>query len=133
MHLLCQFFFAVLQNQFSGRHFILTFKPFSTYKSYQGHYRHYAVCKYCFFQIIDVATGDTILKLYDADKVNSYQDNRATFHPSDDLVLNDGVLWYVRSGKSIHKFDKFNPHISGSFHPMGLEIIINSEIVSYML
>ncbi|XP_076077249.1 DDB1- and CUL4-associated factor 1-like [Mytilus galloprovincialis] len=78
--------------------------------------------------IIDVPTGDTIVELYDADKVNGYRDNRATFHPSDDLVLNDGVLWDVRSGKSIHKFDKFNPHISGSFHPMGLEIIINSEI-----
>lgn len=78
--------------------------------------------------IIDVATGDTIVELYDADKVNSYRDNRATFHPTDDLVLNDGVLWDVRYKKSIHKFDKFNPHISGSFHPMGLEIIINSEI-----
>ena len=28
----------------------------------------------------------------------------------------------------IHKFDKFNPQVSGLFHPLGLEVIINSEI-----
>ncbi|KAJ8302050.1 hypothetical protein KUTeg_021037 [Tegillarca granosa] len=77
--------------------------------------------------IYDVATGQQLLKLYDADKANNYRDNRATFHPTDDLVLNDGVLWDARSGKSIHKFDKFNSFVSGIFHPMGLELIINSE------
>lgn len=30
--------------------------------------------------------------------------------------------------KAIHKFDKFNPIVSGVFHPLGLEVIINSEI-----
>jgi len=49
---------------------------------------------------------------------------------TDDLVLNDGILWDVDSCRSIHKFDKFNPSISGVFHPNGLEIIINSEVVS---
>nr|XP_022300005.1 DDB1- and CUL4-associated factor 1-like isoform X2 [Crassostrea virginica] len=78
--------------------------------------------------IYDVTTGKKILKLYDANKANNYRENRATFNPTDDLVLNDGVLWDVRSGKSIHKFDKFNDNISGVFHPMGLEIIINSEV-----
>lgn len=43
-------------------------------------------------------------------------------------ALNDGVLWDVTSGKAIHKFDKFNPNISGVFHPAGLEVIINSEV-----
>ncbi|XP_033745476.1 DDB1- and CUL4-associated factor 1-like [Pecten maximus] len=79
-------------------------------------------------RIYDVTTGRQLLKLYDANKANNYQLNRATFNPTDDMVLNDGVLWDVRSGKSIHKFDKFNQFVSGVFHPMGLEIIINSEV-----
>ncbi|XP_055999036.1 DDB1- and CUL4-associated factor 1-like isoform X3 [Ostrea edulis] len=78
--------------------------------------------------IYDVLTGKKILKLFDANRANNYMLNRATFNPTDELILNDGVLWDVRSGKSIHKFDKFNPNISGVFHPMGLEIIINSEV-----
>lgn len=71
------------------------------------------------------------MEIFDQDKANYYTSNRATFDPSDDLVLNDGVLWDVRVGKPVHKFDKFNAAISGLFHPMGLEIIINSEVVSF--
>ncbi len=71
------------------------------------------------------------MTLYDQDRANNYTRNRATFNPTDDLVLNDGVLWDVNSGKAIHKFDKFNANISGVFHPMGLEIVINSEVVSF--
>lgn len=71
------------------------------------------------------------MTLHDPDKANYYTRNRATFNSTDDLVLNDGVLWDMTSGKAIHKFDKFNPHVSGVFHPMGLEIIINSEVVSF--
>ena len=55
----------------------------------------------------------------------------ATFNYTDDLVLNDGCLWDVRAAKLLHKFDKFNDYVSGVFHPSGLEIIINSEIVSF--
>lgn len=61
---------------------------------------------------------------------NNYKRNCATFNPTDDLVLNDGVMWDVRSAHAIHKFDKFNMNISGVFHPNGLEVIINTEIVS---
>lgn len=86
---------------------------------------------FCVLQIYDVSTGQRILKLFEANKANNYRENRATFNPTDELVLNDGVLWDIRSGKSIHKFDKFNDNISGVFHPMGLEIIINSEVVSF--
>ncbi len=32
---------------------------------------------------------------------NSYSRNRATFDPSDELVLNDGVLFDARMGKEI--------------------------------
>lgn len=45
-------------------------------------------------------------------------------------MLNDGVLWDVRASQAIHKFDKFNMNMSGVFHPNGLEVIINTEIVS---
>ena len=76
-------------------------------------------------------TGRKIVTFYDPDEANNYTRNRATLNPTDELVLNDGVLWDVNSGKAVHKFDKFNPNISGVFHPMGLEIIINSEVVSF--
>ena len=69
--------------------------------------------------------------MYDAEKANHYTKNKATFNNTDDLILNDGVLWDTHNKKVIHKFDKFNPHVSGVFHPMGLEIIINSEVVSF--
>ena len=32
---------------------------------------------------------------------NDYAKNRATFDPSDELVLNDGVLFDTRAGKEI--------------------------------
>ncbi|CAG2123500.1 unnamed protein product, partial [Medioppia subpectinata] len=47
---------------------------------------------------------------------------------TDDLILNDGVLWDTRSATPVHKFDKFNQHINGVFHPNGQEILSNSEI-----
>lgn len=81
---------------------------------------------------------------------NQYTKNRATFCPSDDLILSgkfpllnlskcfipkfqsfcftDGVLWDVRSGKELHKFDKLNQTLSGVFHPNGLEVVSNTEV-----
>ncbi|XP_065215830.1 protein mahjong isoform X2 [Planococcus citri] len=59
---------------------------------------------------------------------NQYNKNRAVFNPTDELVLSDGVLWDVTSGKEIHKFDKLNQTLSGVFHPNGLEIISNAEV-----
>ncbi|XP_041347553.1 DDB1- and CUL4-associated factor 1-like [Gigantopelta aegis] len=78
--------------------------------------------------IYDVACAEPLQTLHDADKANNYKANIATFNPTDELVLNDGVLWDVRAPRALHKFDKFNSYISGVFHPMGLEIIINSEV-----
>ncbi|GAB6021466.1 hypothetical protein CHUAL_004070 [Chamberlinius hualienensis] len=78
--------------------------------------------------VYDVVTGRPIATLKDRDMSNHYTQNRATFNPTDELVFSDGVLWDVRGGKAIHKFDKFNPSISGVFHPNGLEIVANSEI-----
>uniref|UniRef100_A0A3Q3B1R8 DDB1- and CUL4-associated factor 1 n=1 Tax=Kryptolebias marmoratus TaxID=37003 RepID=A0A3Q3B1R8_KRYMA len=79
-------------------------------------------------RIYDIQTGQITQTLNNPDLANSYKRNCATFNPTDDLVLNDGVLWDVRTAQAIHKFDKFNMNISGVFHPNGLEVIINTEI-----
>jgi DDB1- and CUL4-associated factor 1 len=68
-----------------------------------------------------VETGKKILMLK-PNISNNYTKNRATFSPTDELVLSDGVLWDAISGKSIHKFDKLNQTLSGVFHPNGLEV-----------
>ncbi|XP_072307893.1 DDB1- and CUL4-associated factor 1-like isoform X1 [Eucyclogobius newberryi] len=78
--------------------------------------------------IYDIQTGQKITTLQDPALSNNYKRNCATFNPSDDLVLNDGVLWDVRATRAVHKFDKFNTNISGVFHPSALEVIINTEI-----
>ncbi|KAJ8359000.1 hypothetical protein SKAU_G00155250 [Synaphobranchus kaupii] len=78
--------------------------------------------------IYDIQTGQKTLTLNNPGLANNYKRNCATFNPTDDLVLNDGVMWDVRSAQAIHKFDKFNMNISGVFHPNGLEVIINTEI-----
>ncbi|XP_059475343.1 protein mahjong [Neocloeon triangulifer] len=78
-------------------------------------------------RIYDVGTGKKILTLK-PNMSNNYTKNRATFSPTDELVLSDGVLWDVGSGKSIHKFDKLNQTSSGVFHPNGLEILSNTEV-----
>ena len=59
---------------------------------------------------------------------NNYNRNQATFDPSDDLVLNDGVLFDMRMGKEIRKLDKLNQNLNGVFHPNGLEIVSNTEV-----
>ncbi|XP_056129384.1 DDB1- and CUL4-associated factor 1-like [Lampris incognitus] len=78
--------------------------------------------------IYDIQTGQKTLTLNDPALANNYKRNCATFNPTDDLVLNDGVMWDVRAPRAIHKFDKFNMNLSGVFHPNGLEVIINTEI-----
>ena len=78
-----------------------------------------------------MGTGQKITTLSDTKNSNNYLKNIATFNLTDELVLNDGLLWDVRGSKFIHKFDKFNNYVSGVFHPSDLEIIINSEIVSF--
>nr|XP_040232824.2 protein mahjong isoform X2 [Anopheles coluzzii] len=77
--------------------------------------------------IYDINTGQKVMKFEPA-IANQYTKNRATFCPSDELILSDGVLWDVTSGKEIHKFDKLNQNISGVFHPNGLEIVENTEV-----
>ncbi|KMQ92206.1 ddb1- and cul4-associated factor-like 1-like protein [Lasius niger] len=50
------------------------------------------------------------------------------FDMNDELVLSDGILWDVNSGKEIHKFDKLNQTLNGVFHPNGTEVVSNTEV-----
>lgn len=77
--------------------------------------------------IYDTATGTSISKLTPTSS-NQYTKNKATFSPNDELVLSDGVLFDVSSGKQIHKLDKLNQTQSGVFHPNGLQIVSNTEV-----
>ncbi|XP_050302636.1 protein mahjong isoform X2 [Anthonomus grandis grandis] len=77
--------------------------------------------------IYDVNTGQTILKLA-PQLSNMYTKNKATFSMNDELVLTDGVLFDIKSGKEINRLDKLNQTQNGVFHPNGLEIISNAEV-----
>ncbi|KAB0791614.1 hypothetical protein PPYR_03414 [Photinus pyralis] len=77
--------------------------------------------------IYDINTGTAIKSLVPT-VGNQYTRNKATFSPYDDLVLCDGVIFDVNSGKQIHKLDKLNQTQSGVFHPNGLEIVSNTEV-----
>lgn len=77
--------------------------------------------------VYDLTTGNKI-STFTPTIANQYTKNRATFCPTDELILSDGVLWDVRSGREIHKFDKLNQTLSGVFHPNGLEIISNTDV-----
>lgn len=57
--------------------------------------------------VVDTASGETVVKLYDAQKCNNYQRNRACFSYCDQLVLNDGVLWDLRTAKVRRKLTQF--------------------------
>lgn len=71
--------------------------------------------------IYDVASGKKISTLVPTIS-NQYTKNKATFSPTDELVLSDGVLWDVNSNQQIHKLDKLNQTQSGIFHPSGFEV-----------
>jgi DDB1- and CUL4-associated factor 1 len=77
--------------------------------------------------IYDINTGQSIRSL-NPTIFNQYNKNRATFCPTDELILSDGVLWDFRSSQQIHKFDKLNNTLSGIFHPNGLEVVSNTEV-----
>lgn len=77
--------------------------------------------------IYDLNTGQKISTLT-PQNYNQYSKNRATFDPTDELILSDGVLWDVRAARQIHKFDKLNQNLSGVFHPSGLEVVSNTEV-----
>ena len=79
----------------------------------------------------DTASERALLTLDHSDKGCGYSQNRALFSPHDDQILSDGILWDLRSGKQIYRFDKLNNKISGLFNTSGREIIINSEGISY--
>ncbi|KAJ8958385.1 hypothetical protein NQ314_006407 [Rhamnusium bicolor] len=59
---------------------------------------------------------------------NHWYERRSSHIITIELVLSDGVLFDVNSGKPIHKLDKLNQTQSGVFHPNGLEIVSNTEV-----
>lgn len=71
--------------------------------------------------VYDTATGKKISNFVPTVS-NQYTKNKATFNPTDELVLSDGVLWDVNANQQIHKLDKLNQTQSGIFHPNGLEV-----------
>lgn len=77
--------------------------------------------------IYDLTTGKKI-STFEPEIFNQYSRNRATFCPTDELILSDGVLWDVRARDALHKFDKLNQTLSGVFHPNGLEVVSNTEV-----
>ncbi|OXU21314.1 hypothetical protein TSAR_001940 [Trichomalopsis sarcophagae] len=77
--------------------------------------------------IYDIATGK-LIKTLTPSISNQYTKNRATFSMNDELILSDGILWDVNSGKEIHKFDKLNQTLNGVFHPNGTEVVSNTEV-----
>ncbi|KAJ8687973.1 hypothetical protein QAD02_023768 [Eretmocerus hayati] len=77
--------------------------------------------------IYDIGTGK-LLKTLSPSISNQYTKNRATFSMNDELILSDGILWDVNSGKEIHKFDKLNQMLNGVFHPNGTEVVSNTEV-----
>ncbi|XP_066598075.1 protein mahjong [Prorops nasuta] len=77
--------------------------------------------------IYDIPTG-TLLTTLTPSISNQYTKNRATFSMNDELVLSDGILWDVNSGKEVHKFDKLNQTLNGVFHPNGTEVVSNTEV-----
>ncbi|RLU23994.1 hypothetical protein DMN91_004202, partial [Ooceraea biroi] len=77
--------------------------------------------------IYDIGTGKLLTTLTPSIS-NQYTKNRATFSMNDELVLSDGILWDVNSGKEIHKFDKLNQTLNGVFHPNGIEVVSNTEV-----
>ncbi|XP_076637534.1 lisH and WD40 domain-containing protein mahjong [Colletes latitarsis] len=77
--------------------------------------------------IYDIATGK-LITTFSPSISNQYTKNRATSSMNDELVLSDGILWDVNSGKEIHKFDKLNQTLNGVFHPNGTEVVSNTEV-----
>nr|CDS32645.1 DDB1 and CUL4 associated factor 1 [Hymenolepis microstoma] len=67
-------------------------------------------------KLFDVATSQCITELFPSAKQSEYDVNKAAFLMDGHLVLNDGVVWDVRSRVTptspVHKMDKFQDVIS---------------------
>lgn len=82
--------------------------------------------------IYDTATGKKVTSLVPSIS-NQYTKNKATFNPTDELVLSDGVLWDVNANQQIHKLDKLNQTQSGIFHPNGLEVSFLLSVIIFLM
>ena len=59
---------------------------------------------------------------------NRCEDNCATFSMNDQLILSDGILWDVNSGREIHNFIHSREDLNGVFHPNGMEVITRKGV-----
>ena len=84
-------------------------------------------------KLLDLETGIRMLTFQNNGLSGHYSRNRPSFHPSDDLITHDGLMFDARSGQLIRKFDQFERGTSnGIFHTNGNSIIIDSEVVCSM-
>ncbi|GFR42555.1 hypothetical protein Agub_g3434, partial [Astrephomene gubernaculifera] len=52
----------------------------------------------------------------------------ACYSPTGEMLLWGNCLYDLRSVTAVHQFDQFTDIGSGTFHPAGLEVILNSEV-----
>ncbi|XP_070558183.1 DDB1- and CUL4-associated factor 1-like isoform X1 [Ptychodera flava] len=80
--------------------------------------------------VYDTNTGEEIVLLKNTMLSNCYSNNYVSFDQTDTLVLSNGILWDVRSGGMLHKFDKLSKtcFYNGKIHPSGLHVLINSAM-----
>ncbi|GFY71289.1 hypothetical protein TNIN_116862 [Trichonephila inaurata madagascariensis] len=84
--------------------------------------------KYQSAVMLDIPTCTVLDEFSNQGLGNGYNNNRATFDYTDELILSEGLIFDVRSKNIIHKLDKFNSNFNGIFHPNGREIVCNTEV-----
>ncbi|KAF1743268.1 hypothetical protein MXB_1301 [Myxobolus squamalis] len=78
--------------------------------------------------ISNVNTGKLIGKFINDDVQSFARINSIQIDRSEHLVLINEDIFCIRSGKLIHSFERFCPHISGIFMNNDINILINSEL-----
>ena len=56
---------------------------------------------------------------------------RATFNPTDQMILSASVLWDVRMSSEVHRFGRFAKK-GGVFHPYRSEVVIDTKVQTSM-
>ncbi|KAF1741423.1 hypothetical protein MXB_106, partial [Myxobolus squamalis] len=78
--------------------------------------------------MFDIEKSNLIRDFYDETSQSFSRINSIALNGSDNILLSNGYLFCIRSGKLINHFDRFSPHISGIFMPSNIEILINTEL-----
>ncbi|KAI3970170.1 hypothetical protein MKW92_015146 [Papaver armeniacum] len=82
--------------------------------------------------LYDIQTCNLLTKFSDAASSSGpgrvHVQSLIHFHPDDERLLWNGVLWDKRTPSVVRQFDQFTDYGGGGFHPAGNEVIINSEV-----